>query len=777
LIRRLCWAATAFSAAVFLAVYLLPEGVLLPAGFCCAICALLALFFRGKTRQRIALAVLGLAAGLLWTSCYGALLRAPAHAMVTGDEAVSATCTVVDFPEETRYGSAITVRLHTETWRYPLAQVYAGDEGLALQPGDEISLNLRLAPSDRLRGERFTYYEAKGIYLFGYAKGEITLTHRPETVLPLFWPDWTAKALKDSIANIFPTDVSGFMTALTTGDKDTLPTGLYAAFQRSGIAHVMAVSGLHISFLAGLLTVLLGRRGKLSAIASMVLIFFFAAATGSSPSSLRAAFMTGFLLLADLVERENDKPTTLSAVLLILLLGCPYAAASASLQLSFSAVAGIFLVTGPLHERWVERIPKWKTRPLRCLRRGLIFLSGTLATSLGALLFTMPLVAIYYNSVSLAAPLTNLLTLWAVSLVFMGGLLAALAGLLLPMLGAVMAWVVAWPARWVIWVARGIAKWPFSSVTLLSGYLVGWFVLSYCLLLLWLVFRKKLRLRVVLGVVAVTLAVSLTFQAYPALTGALTVAALDVGQGASTLLCSRGHAILVDCGGNNWTDAGDTAADYIQSIGLSRLDALILTHYHTDHASGVPELLARLKVDTLILPDVTPEEPLRQEILALAKEYGCEVELLYEYDAMVTFGDARLNIFAPLGDGGANEEGLSVLCSSGTFDVLITGDMNDIVERRLVRSKNLPDIELLVVGHHGSRTSTSMELLRSTRPEDAVISVGRDNSYGHPADETLARLVAAHCNIYRTDLMGTVVFTLEEPPQDSAPPISTSNMP
>lgn len=776
MIRRLCWLGTAFSAAVFLAVYLLPERMLLPAGLCCALCALFALFFRGKNRQRMALAALGLAAGLLWTTCYGALFRAPAHDMATGNETVNATGTVVDFPEETRYGSSLTVRIHMGIWRRPLVQVYAGDEGLTFRPGDEISLDLRLAPSDQLRGERFTYYEAKGIYLFGYAKGEVVLTQRPDHVLPLYWPDWAAKALKDSISRIFSGDVAGFMTALTTGDKDRLPVGMYAAFQRSGIAHVVAVSGLHVSFLAGLLGTLLGKRNNFSSAVGMLLVFFFAVATGSSPSALRAAFMTGFLLLAPLVGRENDKPTTLSTVLLILLIGCPYAAASASLQLSFAAVAGIFLVTGPLNQRWTGRIPKWKSRPLRWLRRCLIFLSGTLSTSLGALLFTAPLVAIYYNSVSLAAPLTNLLALWAVSVTFMGGLLAALAGLIFPTVGTVMAWVVAWPARWVIWVATAISKWPFSSLTLLSGYMAGWFLLSYGLLLLWLLFRKKIRLRVVAFTAVVTLAASLAFQAYPALSGALTVAVLDVGQGASTLLCSRGRAVLIDCGGNNWTNAGDIAANYIQSIGLSRLDALVLTHYHTDHANGVPELLARLEVGMLILPDVTPEEPLRQEILALAQKYGCEVELLYDYDALVTFGDAQLNIFAPLGDGGANEEGLSALCSSGTFDVLITGDMNDIVERRLVRSKNLPDIELLVVGHHGSRTSTSAELLLATRPEAAVISVGY-NSYGHPTDETLARLTAAKCDIYRTDLMGTVVFTLEESPQVGGPSISSPNIP
>lgn len=241
------------------------------------------------------------------------------------------------------------------------------------------------------------------------------------------------------------------------------------------------------------------------------------------------------------------------------------------------------------------------------------------------------------------------------------------------------------------------------------------------------------------------------------------MAALDVGQGASTLFYSRGHAVLVDCGGNSWDDPGDVAADYLQSLGSSHLDALILTHYHSDHTCGVAELLSRIDVSLIIAPDVTPEDPLRQEILALAKEHGCSVELLLE-DAAISFGDALLSIYEPLGKGSANEEGLSVLCTVGSFDVLITGDMDAVVERRLVKYKSLPDIELLMVGHHGSKTATSEELLLAVTPERAVISSGY-NSYGHPALEAMERLGAVGCEIYRTDLMGTASFIIQKEEQ------------
>lgn len=164
-------------------------------------------------------------------------------------------------------------------------------------------------------------------------------------------------------------------------------------------------------------------------------------------------------------------------------------------------------------------------------------------------------------------------------------------------------------------------------------------------------------------------------------------------------------------------------------------------------------------MERLLLPDVEPEEPLRREIEAAAQAHGVELVYLTQ-DAHVTLGGASLRVYAPLGDGGANEEGLSVLCTAGAFDALITGDMNAAVERRLIKYGALPDLELLVAGHHGSKYATSEELLLATTPERAVLSVGY-NTYGHPADETLERLAAAGCEIYRTDWMGTVRITAE----------------
>lgn len=728
-------------------------------------CALMALFLRERRDRRTSAALLaaGLVLGLLYTGLYGALFRSPAEALAS-EERQEVTCTVLDYPVETSYGVRLSVKLSLPHAPDPKVVLYADSEAGGLLPGDVITTSAVLRPAGIYRGESSDYYPSRGIYLTGYA-GEVTLSERPEHIPVNRWSQVAAKALRDSVRANFPADIAGFVTALITGDKSTMPTGLYAAFRRAGLSHVVAVSGLHVNFLVALLTLLLGRRSRLSAGVGMALVFFFAAVAGNTPSVLRASLMEGLLLLAPLVGREEDRPTNFFGVLAFLLLLCPYSAASVGLQLSFAAVGGIYLLTGPLCQGWLKHIPKAERCLGRFFRKAAVFLLSTLATTLGALLFTTPLVAWYYRSVSLAGVLTNLLTLWAVSVTFMGSLIAAVAGIWLPGVGQALAWVIAWPTRWVCLTARAVARLPFAALSLSSVYLVVWFLFAYGVALACFFFRKK-GVRPVIPVCSclLTLCAAILMTAYPVLTGTLTVSVLDVGQGASALFTSKGHSVLVDCGGNSADDPGDIAADAVQALGTSHLDALVLTHCHTDHAGGVPELLGRLDVDLLFLPESDLDDPLRLEILALAKEHGCKVTSLSD-DACLTFGDATMELYAPLGGGSTNEAGLSVLCEAEGFTVLVTGDMDQAVEKRLVKYKNLPDIDLLLVGHHGSKDSTGEALLLETTPEMAVISSGW-NSYGHPSEETLERLGAAGCEIYLTKGMGTVTFTYKEPAKE-----------
>ena len=221
--------------------------------------------------------------------------------------------------------------------------------------------------------------------------------------------------------------------------------------------------------------------------------------------------------------------------------------------------------------------------------------------------------------------------------------------------------------------------------------------------------------------------------------GDLSVMALDVGQGESVALYTREKAVQVDCGSSNsYISAGARAADQLESMGIHRLSAVAVTHYHADHTNGLEELLARMPVERLLLPEIQDEYGVRDRLLALARELDIPVTMVTD-TYQFPMDQAMLTIYPPVGAGDLNEQGLTYLCSAGDFDALITGDMAGNTEKKLVERFDLPDIEVLVVGHHGSRYSSTDAFLQQVRPETAIISVG-DNSYGHPTQEAMDRL-------------------------------------
>ena len=317
-------------------------------------------------------------------------------------------------------------------------------------------------------------------------------------------------------------------------------------------------------------------------------------------------------------------------------------------------------------------------------------------------------------------------------------------------------------ARYLDGVIQWLAEIPFSSVTMGPMYYRAWIVLVYLLALSGFLLPGKKRWTVPVCCGISTLCLAILFNSWDFWRGSGSVTALDVGQGESILIRSGGFLTLVDCGGSGYENAGDTAAGYLEDFGVRRLDLLVVTHFHNDHANGAARLLERMEVGLLALSDVDQESPIRQELLSIAERTGTEVRFIRSDTTLKLNEERMVRLFAPLGAGETNEEGLSVLVSQGDFDTLITGDMGRDVERALLAHTELPQVEVLAVGHHGSRNSTGQELLEQIRPEIALISVGKHNRYGHPDLETVERLLEAGTEVYRTDLHGTVTVRWNE---------------
>ena len=315
--------------------------------------------------------------------------------------------------------------------------------------------------------------------------------------------------------------------------------------------------------------------------------------------------------------------------------------------------------------------------------------------------------------------------------------------------------------RYILWIANGMMSWRYHAVYFTNPYLVYWLLFLYAAFIGCAVTpdgKRKYLLASALSVLTLTAAIWVNRQDYQY--GVLTALTLDVGQGESVILISGGETALVDCGSSNsYKDPGGLAADTLHSMGVRELSAVVVTHYHADHTNGLYEVLRRIPVQTIYLPDIEDEYGVRERLVSLAEEKGAQVTYVTKETAD-TLGDTVLTIYPPVQSGGdLNELGLTALASAGDFDLLITGDMSGSTEKKLVETYALPDIEVLAVSHHGSRYSSNIRFLKAVTPEAAVISVG-DNNYGHPSEETLQRLLAVGADIWRTDQQGTIRITV-----------------
>lgn len=744
-----------FSAGVFLAALLPWNGWQLYAAGGVLLLALAWLFAARKQKyfRRGLLILLPLAVSLAYFAGYDHLVRQPIEDRCGAASDFAAT--VCDWPQATERGAKITVEL--EGYHRARAVLYGEAELLAARPGDTVTGTAQWQSAAHFDSDDVTHFNARGVYALLYGREDVRLSAGDGDALR-WLPQRAGKAFREKVAAIWDDPrVSGFLTAELTGDKSAMDDGDYLAMQETGLAHLFAVSGLHCAFLVTLLALLISRRQRLLCAVTIPLLLFYMVMVGMSPSVVRACIMQIFLLIAPLFRRGSDPLTSLAAALLVILLCNPFAAASVSLQLSFSATLGMVLLSPRLY----KLLTGWYKGKCRPLRTALCFVAANLSATLSAVVFTAPLTAWYFRIFVLVAPLSSLLAVPAAGWSFMAAFVTVLLGFVWLPLASLLGWISWVLVRYILWIANGMMSWRYHAVYFTNPYLIYWLLFLYAAFIGCAATpdgKRKYLLASALSVLTLTAAIWVNRQDYQY--GVLTALTLDVGQGESVILTSGGETALVDCGSSNsYKDPGGLAADTLHSMGVRELSAVVVTHYHADHTNGLYEVLRRIPVQTIYLPDIEDEYGVRERLVSLAEEKGAQVTYVTK-ETTDTLGDTVLTIYPPVQSGGdLNELGLTALASAGDFDLLITGDMSGSTEKKLVETYALPDIEVLVVSHHGSRYSSNIRFLKSVTPEAAVISVG-DNNYGHPSEETLQRLLAVGADIWRTDQQGTIRITV-----------------
>lgn len=663
---------------------------------------------------------------------------------------------VRDFPTWGSYSYSVMVDV--EFPQMPVKSLlYMDKEASQLKPGDKIIATSSLyTGGETFDGEEISYYTAKGILL----RGTVSDVESIEAVDGVTWkhlPAYLANWLKEGIYSVFPSKYASVIQALLTGNKENLTEQFSTALQRSGLSHTVAVSGMHLAFLAGLLRLLLPAGRRISAFLVIVVMILFMLMTGSTPSIMRATVMIVMLQLAPLFGRERDDATALSFSVMLILLQNPFAINHVGLHLSVLSVMGILCFADKI-QRFFGKVLRfdWQFAKFSLKK----FLSSSISATFSAMFFTTPVVGYYFGSISLIAPISNILCLGAVSYAFGVGLISATVGILFPTLGKLLSLSALPLLEYLLWTVTQLSKLPLASLSLESVYYQVFLVFVYVLLVGWMLFPKKKTVFVPVILIPLAFFSAMAVHRYHYFQQDLSFEVFDVGQGQSILFQVEDTLLLSDCGGSSGNEVGNMVADSIQALGRNNLELVVLSHCHADHCNGMMQLMERVHIQTIAMPPVDMENPLQVEILEKAEACGTEIWIIEEESIEPLGNDSQIRLLPPLGWGDANEEGLTLLISVGEVDVLMTGDMGSEFEEILVETYQLPDVEVFVVGHHGSRFSSSELYLDSITAEIAIISVSGSNTYGHPTNEVLWKLHERDIAVYRTDLQGKIAFQL-----------------
>ncbi len=563
---------------------------------------------------------------------------------------------------------------------------------------------------------------------------------------------------KENIYEVVGEKEGSVLAAMLLGEKGDMESEMKELYQKNGIGHILAISGLHISFIGLGLYKIIRRTGLgyiPAGVLAILVLNLYALMIGFSVSVIRAYVMLLLRIGADMAGRVYDILTALMVAAAITIGMQPLYLMDAGFLLSYGAILGILFVLPML-----EKIFQYRKR----------FLSGVLASvAINIMLF--PIMLWFYYEIPTYSLLLNFVIIPLTSVLLGIGMLGSLIGFITWPVGNLCLYI----CKFILYVFEVInrvgSRLPYWRIVM--GQPKIWQIMLYYIILIIGIIvigrsKKRKQRKVLFGALCASLSFAAFLIAYRPM-GHLTVTMLDVGQGDSIFLRGpKGNTYLLDGGSSDVDQLGKYRMEpFLKSQGVGILDYVFVTHGDTDHCSGIEEMLKRqdvgVKIRRLVLPSNWKKDEALVEFAQVAQESGIPVVML-EAGKCITEGDLQLECIQP----GSSDRNLSGNAGSlvlavefREFSMLCTGDVEAEGENVLVKRLGGHKFTVLKVAHHGSKNSTGEAFLQIVQPKVAIISAGEGNSYGHPHKETMERLQNRGCHILETIKSGAITLQTE----------------
>lgn len=565
-----------------------------------------------------------------------------------------------------------------------------------------------------------------------------------------------------NIEQLFDEEHRSLAKALLTGYKDELTAEEKASFSRSGLSHIMAVSGMHVGFVVAPFWFIIPwlwrwRWGKLTGIVILTaLLTGYAGLTGFSASVCRASIMAWLLTYGKLFHQIRHSVNLLACAALILLVGWPSQLFDIGFQLSFSAVLIILLLMPEAQKMIPERIRfDWRGGLITIILISIIVQAGL-----------FPILTAYFGEFSIVGPIANALVVPALSLVVPAGLLISLLGGLFEASASLLAKPIGFALWWIAYVADNLGGNRFSFITVTET--------SVWIFMVWIfgiAVAASARIPWVRWKMVILLLIALNIGVADAIrngseSGHLIVTVLDVGQGdAIHVETPGGMHFMVDMG--RWSPGGNSGdrliLPYLESRGIHKLDAILLSHPHADHIGGLPAVLETIQADVIYQSDYHYDSNLYREYRSIADSKKIPVVIAKSGDIIDIDPAIRIFVVGPEAGSGktanVNNHSMAFRMDYGATSFLFTGDAEERQEIKMAQKyQDFLDVNVLKVGHHGSKTSSSEFFVSTVKPDIAVVSLGLHNRFRHPNREAVTNLHRAGAKKYFTSLSGALIF-------------------